>query len=55
MLIYTGTEGNVLELTPPLTLTSEQAQVAIGIIERALEDVASGLFDDGKLGEYAGW
>ena len=55
VVIYTGTDGNVLELTPPLTLTSEQAEVGVAIIERALDDVAGGRFDDAKLGAYAGW
>ncbi len=53
--IVTGRAGNVIELTPPLTISVAETEVAVGLIERALDDVASGRFDDRKLEGYAGW
>jgi acetylornithine/N-succinyldiaminopimelate aminotransferase len=35
-LIVNGTAGNVLRLLPPLTLTTEEADAALEIVERAL-------------------
>lgn len=53
--IYSGTRSNVIELTPPLTLTQEDAELAVAILDTALDDVASGRFDTAKLRAYEGW
>jgi 4-aminobutyrate aminotransferase len=53
--IYTGTAHNVIELTPPLTVTEEDAELAVGIIDQALDDVIEGRFDVTKLNRYEGW
>jgi 4-aminobutyrate aminotransferase len=53
--IYSGTRSNVIELTPPLTLTREDAELAVGILDQALDDVANGRFDTAKLSAYEGW
>jgi 4-aminobutyrate aminotransferase len=53
--IVTGRAGNVIELTPPLTISEAEVRTAVTLIERALDDVAGGRFDDRKLQGYPGW
>lgn len=55
VLFYGGIYSNVLEITPPLTMTREEAQRGLDIIDEALSDVVGGRFPDEKLGMYAGW
>lgn len=55
ILFYGGIYSNVLEITPPLIMTREQADKGLAIIDQALEDVEMGRFPDEKLGIYAGW
>ena len=55
LTIYAGLSGNVVELTPPLTIGSADVEEALAIIERALSDVEAGRFDDEKLAPFAGW
>ena len=55
VLIYTGKHGNVLELSPPLTIGEREVDTAIATLEEALDDVASGRFDDSKIAGYEGW
>lgn len=55
VLFYGGIYSNVLEITPPLTMTREEAQRGLEIIDEALSDVVGGRFPDEKLGMYAGW
>ena len=38
ILIYTGRDGNVLELTPPLTISEREVDEALGILEQALAE-----------------
>jgi 4-aminobutyrate aminotransferase len=45
----------VIEVTPPLTLTREQADQGLAIVAQALSDVAAGRVPDETLGMYAGW
>ncbi len=43
--------GNILTLTPPLTITEAEMMAALGIVEEALQDaVAAGNVRDGKRG-----
>ncbi len=44
--------GNVMEITPPLTITRSDADEALAIFERALADVEAGRFDDAKLEDF---
>jgi 4-aminobutyrate aminotransferase len=55
VLFWGGIYSNVLEITPPPTMTREEAQRGLDIIDEALSDVVGGRFPDEKLGMYAGW
>lgn len=55
IVFYGGIYSNVLEITPPLTMTAAEADRGLEILDRALTDVESGSFPDEKLGRYAGW
>ncbi len=55
VLYYVGVNSNVLELTPPLILTKEQAAEAISILDRAITDVEEGRVSDDAVKEFAGW
>ncbi len=44
--------GNVMEITPPLTITREDADEALDIFDRALADIEAGRFDDTKLPSF---
>jgi 4-aminobutyrate aminotransferase len=55
ILFYGGIYSNVLEITPPLTMTRQEADRGLAIIDEALSDVEHGRFPDEKLGAYAGW
>ncbi|HET6494512.1 MAG TPA: aminotransferase class III-fold pyridoxal phosphate-dependent enzyme, partial [Thermoleophilia bacterium] len=55
LLIYCGLLANVVEMTPPLTLTERDADEALGIIDHALSDVEAGRFDEAKLSRFRGW
>jgi 4-aminobutyrate aminotransferase len=47
--------SNVLELTPPLILSAEEAERGAAIVVRAVEDAAAGKVQDGKLDGFQGW
>jgi 4-aminobutyrate aminotransferase len=55
VLYYVGVSSNVLEFTPPLTLTKAQAHEGVGRLDRALSDVAEGRFDESRLAAFQGW
>jgi 4-aminobutyrate aminotransferase len=50
-----GLRGNVLEFTPPLTLSEAEAGEGIDIIDRALSDVARGLVSDADVAPFMMW
>ena len=52
---YVGMSSNVLELTPPLILSEEEAQEGCAIIGQAIRDARDGKVDEAKLAEFAGW
>ena len=45
----------MIKVTPPLTLTREQADQGLAIIDQAHPDVEAGRFPDEELSMYAGW
>ncbi|MCD2182667.1 aspartate aminotransferase family protein [Rhizobium sp. GN54] len=55
VLYYVGINSNVLEFTPPLTLTESQALEGAAILDEALADVAGGRVDESLLADFAGW
>ncbi len=52
---YVGMHSNVPELTPPLTLTAEEADRAVDVIDQALDEVENGRVSDDEVAAYAGW
>src|ERR1700733_7072717 len=54
LTVFVGTESNVIELTPALTISEEELDAGVEILERALGDVESGLVPDSLVGEYTG-
>ncbi len=55
VVYYVGMNSNVLELTPPLTLTEAEAEEAVAILGEALADVAAGRVPDAAVAPYEGW
>ncbi|WP_421577700.1 aspartate aminotransferase family protein [Shinella sp. M31] len=55
VLYYVGVQSNVLEFTPPLTLTGAEALKGVAILDQALADVAAGQVDESLLADFAGW
>ncbi|MDD4583516.1 MAG: aspartate aminotransferase family protein [Eubacteriales bacterium] len=52
---YAGVFNNVLEFTPPLLLSMEQAKTAVQIVEQAIQDVLEGKITKEKIADFAGW
>ncbi|MEQ9491407.1 MAG: aspartate aminotransferase family protein [Alphaproteobacteria bacterium] len=52
---YVGMNSNVIEMTPPLTLTMTEVEEALSIMDRAIDDVAKGRVDDSVLEGFEGW
>lgn len=52
---YVGMNSNVLELTPPLTLTLEQAKSGAAILVQAIKDARVGRVSDADVQAFAGW
>ena len=55
VLYYVGVNSNVLELTPPLTLTKEEASAGLDLLDQALSDVVCGQVDPKALQAFQGW
>ena len=55
LVVYCGMHGNVIEFTPPLSITAAEIDEALAILDEALGHVEAGEFDDRKLIPYDGW
>lgn len=55
VLYYVGVNANVLEFTPPLTLTCEEAQAGIDLLDQALTDVSERRIAKDAVAVFAGW
>jgi len=55
VLYYVGMSGNVLEITPPLTITEDEINRAINILDQAFTDISNGLVPDSITEGFAAW
>ena len=55
VFFYVGLRGNVLEFTPPLTLSEAEVDEGVAIIDRAMSDVSSGLVSDSDVAPFMMW
>ena len=52
---YVGLNSNVIEITPPLILTMDQAEHGLQIFEQTLSDIETGKVPDSAVAPFAGW
>ncbi len=55
ILYYAGMWGNVLEITPPLTLNRSEIDEGVAILDQAVADVLAGKVSDETVAQFAGW
>jgi 4-aminobutyrate aminotransferase len=55
VFFYVGLRGNVLELTPPLTISEADIEEGVAIIDRAMTDVAHGAVEDRDVAPFMMW
>ena len=53
--IYVGLDANVLEITPPLTVSEAEVEEGLDIIDRALSDVTTGVVSDESVQAFMNW
>lgn len=53
VVYYVG--GNVLEVTPPMTISAAEVDQAVALLTTAIADAATGLVTDEMVAPYAGW
>lgn len=55
LIFYVGIHSNVIEITPPLTISKEEIDLAISILNQAFTDLAENNIDMDAVRRYAGW
>lgn len=55
VMISFGRHGNVLRIAPPLTIGEDELEMALDIVEKAIEDVSEGRVPDSVLQEMSAW
>jgi 4-aminobutyrate aminotransferase len=53
VVYYVG--GNVLEVTPPMTISATEIDQAAALLTTAIADAAAGAVTDEMVAPYAGW
>jgi len=53
--LYVGLRGNVLEFTPPLTLSEAEVREGVSIVGQAIRDVDKGMISDSDVAPYMMW
>ncbi|WP_207345306.1 aspartate aminotransferase family protein [Arthrobacter sp. E3] len=54
-LVAYPVRGNVLELTPPLTVSELEIERGVELLTRAIDDAALGVVSDAAIEPYSGW
>jgi 4-aminobutyrate aminotransferase len=55
VIFYVGLRANVLEFTPPLTLTEAEADEGVAIVDQAISDVVNDLVSDADVAPFMMW
>ncbi|MFD4820685.1 aspartate aminotransferase family protein [Peribacillus butanolivorans] len=55
LCFYVGIHNNVIEITPPLTITKQEIDLAISILDQAFLDLEKKNINMDLVKEYAGW
>jgi 4-aminobutyrate aminotransferase len=55
LFYYVSADGNVLEFTPPLTISDVEIRSALEIIDQAILDVEANFIDDATAQRFAAW
>ena len=55
IVFYVGIHSNVIEITPPLTISKQEIDLAVLILDQAFKDLESNSIDMEKVKQYAGW
>ncbi|MFZ7942615.1 aspartate aminotransferase family protein [Neobacillus sp. 19] len=55
LVFYVGINSNVIEITPPLTISKEEIDLAVSIFDQAFSDLEEQKINMEKVKQYAGW
>lgn len=55
LVFYVGIHSNVIEITPPLTISRQEIDLAVSILDQAFKDLDNNNIDMEKVRQYAGW
>lgn len=55
LVYYVGIHGNVIEITPALTISKKNIDTAINILDQAFQDVIEKKVDMNKVRKHGGW
>lgn len=55
LAFYVGIHSNVIEITPPLTITKKEIDLAVSILDQSFSDLENQRINMNLVKEYAGW